>query len=114
MPSDPPETPELWTPEEYRALTALTLEKLREEGGPGPDTVVTMAFDFEAGDEADTDACLRALRMFQYNAEIEDQILTVEVEDVALTLDAIWTHEERLITICTARGFIPDGWGFYA
>lgn len=106
--------PEVWTPEEYRALTALTLEKYREEGGPAEDEQVTMAFDFVPGPEANAETALRALSMFGYKGTVEDGTLTVEVPDVPLTLDGIWAHEEKLITICIARGFIPDGWGFYA
>lgn len=106
--------PEIWTPEEYRALTALTLEKIIEEGGPGPETEVTIAFDFISRPDADAEACLRALKMFRYEGALQDETLVVEIPDVSLSLDAIWQHEERLLTICIARGFVPDGWGFYA
>jgi hypothetical protein len=32
---------------------------------------------------------------------------------VPFTLEAIWEHEERTTRIALARGFEPDGWGFW-
>lgn len=102
-----------WSLEERRMLTAVTLQRIREDGGPGEDVIVTMAFEFLPGAGSDLEACQRALKMFGYEGEMAEGALTVEVPEVALNTDAIWLHEERLITICEARGFEPDGWGFY-
>lgn len=108
------EETEDWTLEERRALTALTLHQIREDGGPGEDSVATVAFDFIAPADARTEEALRAMAMFGYDTRPTEDGITVEVPDLPLTLDSLWLHEERLITIAQARGLIPDGWGFEA
>ncbi|MGB0498066.1 MAG: hypothetical protein ACPGID_06980 [Rubricella sp.] len=109
------DTPEDWTDEERRQLTALTLHKLFTEEGVEEGVEVTVVYDLVPGKAPRQDDLNRALAMFGYRAQQgEEGGLVVAVEGVALTLDQVWLHEERIMTIARARGYEPDGWGFWA
>ena len=82
-----------WSLEKRKLLTAVTLQRIREDGGPGEDMIVTMAFEFLPGPCADPETCQRALKMFGYEGEMAEGVFTVEVPEVALNTDAIWLHE---------------------
>ncbi|MEO1540221.1 MAG: hypothetical protein AAFU59_07550 [Pseudomonadota bacterium] len=104
-----------WDFELQRAQTAHTLHHLETEEGVDMTLRVTLDLEFLPGKDADPAACTKALAMFGYHADPgEDGTLTVQIDNVALTLDEVWLHEERTTKIALARGFTPDGWGFLA
>ncbi|MXU65362.1 hypothetical protein [Oceanomicrobium pacificus] len=103
-----------WDFELQQAQTAATLHQLRSEADFPQDARVTLDLTFVPGAGADLEAATRALGMFGYAATpSEDGGFSVAVEDVALAVDEIWLHEERTSRIALARGFTPDGWGFW-
>jgi len=84
----------------------------------GPETIVTLDVFLMPGKTADQEALERGLAMFGYagdpgETEDKEPIYVVSIPDVALTAEDIWLHEERVSKIAVARGYRPDGWGFY-
>mgnify|MGYP001802706404 CR=1 FL=1 len=39
-------------------------------------------------------------------------MIAASIDGVHLTLEDIWSHEERATKIALSRGYEPDGWGF--
>ncbi len=110
-----------WDFEAQRADTADTLDHLaRDENLPiGAGESVNLDVFLVPGAEADQTALERALAMFAYSGELsedeEDGSVTfvVTVPETEMSLDGIWLHEERITKIALARGYTPDGWGFW-
>ncbi len=109
-----------WDFDRQRSETVDTLANLKDEQGVavGPDTVITLDIFIVPGADADQVAMERALAMFGYAGEMDETegnepSFVVTIPDVALTVDDVWLHEERVGKIAVARGFTPDGWGFY-
>lgn len=102
-----------WDFEIQRAVTAHTLSELAAQGAP-EGAPIRLDLQFVPGDGADAPAFLRALGMFGYAAEgsLDGEEVEASV-DAVLTLDDIWLHEERTTKIALARGYVPDGWGFW-
>lgn len=79
-----------------------------------------ISFQFLAEDEhADWDAFTEAAEaqgyaVEWYEAADDDDEATFEVttSEIALSLDSLWAHEERLTLMGAVYGFAPDGWGF--
>jgi len=56
--------------------------------------------------------------MFGYAGDLDETgesgpNYVVTIPDVALTAEDIWLNEERVSKIAIARGYTPDGWGFF-
>lgn len=109
-----------WDFERQRSETIDTLADLKDNQGlpVGPQTIVTLDIFLVPTEAADQDALERALAMFGYAGDPDETPgnapnYVVTVPEVALTADDIWLHEERVSKIAVARGFTPDGWGFY-
>jgi hypothetical protein len=49
-----------------------------------------------------------------YEAADEDDEATFEATtpEIALSVESLWAHEERLTLLAAVYGFLPDGWGF--
>lgn len=106
---------ETWDFDHQRAETEWTCRQLAEEQGVQPGVMVNLDLQFVPvdADGADTDGFLRSLRMFGYAGRMVEDEVEVTVEGVAFAPEAIWLHEERTTKIALARGFVPDGWGFW-
>lgn len=103
-----------WDFEHQKAVTAVTLDGIRESGDLAAGTAVTLDLEFLPVEGADAEACAKALRTFGYEVEIhEDGMIAASIADVPLTLDGVWTQEERATKIALDRGYEPDGWGFW-
>lgn len=103
---------EEWDWELQQAQTAYTVSELLKEGVK-EGAMITLDFSFKAGEGADRTALEKALVMFGYELGDEDGEFTASISDIPFTLDSIWTHEERTTKMALARGFEPDGWGFW-
>lgn len=105
-----------WDFEHQRAETLWTLHEILAQGALKEGSQITLDLQFVPGPGAETDAFLRKLGMFGYRAEeVRDgdaPFVEAQVDGVALSADAIWTHEERTTKLALLHGFIPDGWGF--
>lgn len=102
-----------WDWELQQAQTAHTVSELLKEGVKGGANI-TLDFSFKAGESADATAFEKALVMFGYElGEDESGEFTAAISDIPFTLESIWTHEERVTKMALARGFEPDGWGFW-
>ena len=109
-------TEEDWDFEEQRADTEMTVAELLEETALTPESLITLDLEFvPETEEADTAAFVKALESFGYLASATDPEGRVDasVLDIPFTVEAIWLHEERTTKIALARGFVPDGWGFW-
>ncbi|QPH55061.1 ribonuclease E inhibitor RraB [Pontivivens ytuae] len=103
-----------WDYEHQKAVTALTLKQIAEEGDLDEAVEVTLDLEFLPGDGADAEACAKALTSFGYEVEVqEDGMISASIGGVPLTLDGVWTQEERATKIALTRGYTPDGWGFW-
>jgi len=109
-----------WDFARQQSETIDTLKDLKENQklATGPDTIVTLDIFLVPGQDADEDALERALAMFGYAGDPDetpgnDPNYVVTIPDVALTAEDIWLHEERVSKIAVARGYTPDGWGFF-
>lgn len=107
-----------WDFEEQRADTAMTITQVRAESGLTETALITLDLEFLPEDkDADAAAFLKALASFGYLASVAeddpDGRIDATVLDIPFTLDAIWLHEERTTRLALARGFVPDGWGFW-
>lgn len=102
-----------WDYAAQKADTVHTLEVLAKEGVP-EGAPIRLDLQFVPGEGADAPAFLRALGSFGYAAEGSLDGAEIEASvDASLTLDEIWLHEERTTKIALARGYVPDGWGFW-
>lgn len=103
-----------WDFEHQKNVTAVTLSEIRESGDLASGAMVTLDLEFLPVDGADAEACAKALKMFGYEVEVhEDGMIAASIADVPLTLDGVWTQEERATKIALERGYEPDGWGFW-
>lgn len=109
-----------WDFDRQQSETNDTLKDLakNQDVAVGPDTIITLDIFLVPTEAADQDALERALAMFGYAGERDDtpendNSFVVTIPDVALTADDVWLHEERVSKIAVARGFTPDGWGFF-
>lgn len=109
-----------WDFARQHSETVDTLKDLKDNQNlpTGPATIVTLDIFLVPGDAADQEALERALAMFGYagdpdETEGNDPNFVVTIPDVALTAEDIWLHEERVSRIAIARGYTPDGWGFF-
>jgi|GEM_PF-2603696 len=80
-----------------------------------------LAFAFVPADEAaDWDALTEAAEAEGYEVEwVEageegEAMLEIATAEIALTLDALWTEEERLTLMAAVHGFEADGWAVFA
>lgn len=109
-------TEEEWDFEEQRADTEMTVAELLADTELTAENVITLDLEFmPETEEADTEAFVKALESFGYLASATDEGGRVDasVLDIPFSAEAIWTHEERTTKIALARGFVPDGWGFW-
>ncbi|QDL91696.1 ribonuclease E inhibitor RraB [Paroceanicella profunda] len=107
---------ETWDWAEQRRDTEFTYAELKKEAGIAPGTVITLDLQFlPAETDSDEEAFMKALSSFGYdvNRYEEDDTVEATVEGVPFTIEDIWVHEERTTKIALARGFAPDGWGFW-
>lgn len=109
-----------WDFDRQKSETEATLVDLRDNQDvpTGADTIIVLDVFLVPSADADQEALERALAMFGYAGdpgETEDgePTFVVTVPDVALTAEDVWLHEERISKIALARGFTPDGWGFF-
>jgi hypothetical protein len=110
---DPGPAEAAWDFAAQKADTEHTLKVLAEQGVP-EGAAIRLDLQFVPGEGADAAAFLRALGMFGYEAEGSLDGTEVEASvDAVLTLDDVWAHEERTTKIALARGYVPDGWGFW-
>lgn len=104
-----------WDFEHQRAETELTIIELQAEAGLDAADRITLDFEF-LPDEAESDraALVKALASFGYLASAtEDGRVEASKIDIPFSLEEIWAHEERTTKIALARGFRPNGWGFW-
>lgn len=109
-------TEDSFDPAHQKAETAASIAEIGAESGLGPTDRINLDLEFVAErDDADPEALIKALGSFGYLAsETEDGAgVQASVLDIPFTFETIWTHEERTTTIARARGFAPDGWGFW-
>lgn len=105
-----------WDWDHQRNETAATVALLVEEEAVAPGALIMLDLEFVAADpDADREAFERALASFGYRvvSDPDDDGVEVSVPDIAFGFDAIWLHEERTTRLALARGFHPDGWGFF-
>ncbi len=103
---------EEWDWELQQAQTAYTVSELLKDGVKEGGTI-TLDFSFKAAEGADRTALEKALVMFGYELGDEGAEFTASISDIDFSLESIWTHEERTTKMALARGFEPDGWGFW-
>ena len=103
-------------PKHQKAETAASVAQIAAASGLGPTDRINLDLDLvpERGD-ADPAALIKALGSFGYLASESEDGAGVQagILDIPFTFEAIWSHEERTTTIARARGFAPDGWGFW-
>ncbi len=111
---------ETWDFDRQKSETIDTLKDLKDNQGvpTGAETIVTLDIFLTPGEAADEEALERALAMFGYagdpnEADEGGPSYVVSIPDVALSAEDIWLHEERVSKIAVARGYTPDGWGFF-
>ncbi|MER2508297.1 hypothetical protein [Amaricoccus sp.] len=107
-----------WNWAEQKADTELSIEEVRKESGLDERALITLDLEFLPEDkDADAAAFMKALESFGYLASAAendpDGRIDATVLDIPFTLEAIWLHEERTTKLALARGFVPDGWGFW-
>ena len=102
-----------WDFNHQKAETAWTIHNLCQKQGLTEGMMINLDLQFIPGEGADAQAFIRALGMFGYAVTQDSELVQAEVEGTAFTLDGIWEHEERCTKIALARGFVPDGWGFW-
>lgn len=108
-----------WDFAEQRADTEATIAQVRAESGLTAKDKITLDLEFLPEDkDADAAAFIKALVSFGYLASAAeddpDGRIDATVLDIPFTFEAIWLHEERTSKLALARGFVPDGWGFWA
>lgn len=107
-----------WDYAEQRADTEMTIDQVRKESGLDATAMITLDLEFLPEEkDADVAAFIKALQSFGYLASAAeddpDGRIDATVLDIPFTLEAIWMHEERTTKLALARGFVPDGWGFW-
>ena len=104
-----------WDFDHQKAETAWTIRDLCDRQGLREGVSINLDMQFVPGDSADKQGLVRALGMFGYGVTLpaDEDMVQAEVTRIPFTLDGIWEHEERCTRIALARGFTPDGWGFW-
>lgn len=109
-----------WDFERQKSETYDTIVDLKDNQDipVGAETIVVLDVFLIPGEDSDQDALERALAMFGYAGDVDESQedgpnFVVTVPDVSLTAEDIWLHEERISKMAVARGFTPDGWGFF-
>lgn len=105
-----------WDFAHQEAETAASVAMLRAEAGLDETARITLDLTFRPADAgADPAPLLKALRSFGYAArEMEaDGMIEAQVADLPFTYEAIHLHEDRTSRLALARGYLPDGWGFW-
>lgn len=109
-----------WDFERQKSETEDTIKDLQENQDlpVGSETIVSLDVFLVPSTDSDQEGLERALAMFGYAGDLDEgqdsgPNFVVTVPDVALTAEDIWLHEERISKIAVARGFSPDGWGFF-
>ena len=105
-----------WDWAHQRGETEATVAMLRDEGAMVDGASITLDLEFVAAfADADRAAFEKALKTFGYQitSDPDDDGVEVAVPNLPFTLESIWLHEERTTKLALARGFEPDGWGFY-
>ena len=105
-----------WDWAHQRGETEATIAMLRDEAAMIDGAIITLDLEFVAVfDDADRAAFEKALKTFGYQitSDAEDDSVEVAVPNLPFTLESIWQHEERTTKLALARGFEPDGWGFF-
>ncbi len=105
-----------WDWAHQKGETEATIAMLGAEAAIKDGAVINLDLEFVAAfADADRTAFEKALTTFGYKITSgpDDDGVEISVADVPFTLDAIWLHEERTTKLALARGFAPDGWGFY-
>ena len=110
-----------WDLDEQQAATRYTVAQLVTDKNVPENAKIILELFFIPVENPDTDALLKALKMFGYDAEPEVENLKkggtrtavlVTIKDTEMNADNIWLHEERTTKIALTRGYQPDGWGF--
>ncbi len=105
---------ESWDWELHQSQTAATVHQLLAETDVEEGAIITLDLTFLPEDGADLPAFEKVLTTFGYAlGDGEEGEILASVSEVPFTFDAIWTHEERTTKMALARGFVPDGWGFW-
>lgn len=97
-----------------REETETVFAQVIEQHGLPASAVVNFQFIDDEG-EGDFEGFIDAVEAAGYAADwIEDEDY-VEVSTGAepLTLEGLWTHEERLTRLAAEFALEPDGWGFF-
>jgi hypothetical protein len=105
-----------WDWEHQKAETEATVALLREEGAVAEGALIVLDLEFvPAFADADRAALVKSLKSFGYEvtSDADDGGVEISVPDVAFGVESIWLHEERTTKLALARGFEPDGWGFF-
>ena len=107
-----------WDWDEQKADTELSIAEVRAESGLDEGALITLDLEFlPENKDADAAAFIKALESFGYLASAAendpDGRIDATVLDIPFTLETIWLHEERTTKLALARGFVPDGWGFW-
>ncbi|WP_376875202.1 ribonuclease E inhibitor RraB [Albirhodobacter sp. R86504] len=94
--------------------TEAIFEQIRADHGLPASAVVSFQFVDDEG-AADFEAFIDAVEAAGYAADwIEDEdCVEVTTGDEPLTVEGLWTHEERLTVLADGFGLEPDGWGFF-
>lgn len=106
---------EEWDWELAQNQTAYTVAELLKETAVTEGANITLEMTFMPVQEADRAAFEKVLVSFGYTlmeSDEKDEIIA-KIDDIPFTFDAIWTHEERTAKMALARGYEPDGWGFW-
>lgn len=110
-----------WDFDSQQAATRYTVAQLIAEKNVPENARITLELFFIPTENPDTEALLKALKTFGYAAEPEQETLEggttriavlVSIENLEMSADNIWLHEERTTKIALPRGYAPDGWGF--
>lgn len=105
-----------WDWAHQKGETKATIAMLRDEAAIKDGAIITLDLEFvPAVDDADRAAFEKALKTFGYQvtSDSDDDGVEISVPDVPFALETIWLHEQRTTKLALARGFEPDGWGFY-
>lgn len=114
-------TDQNWDIESQQAATRYTVAQLIAEKNVPENANITLELFFIPTENPDSEALLKALKTFGYMAEPETETvegggtriaILVTIENLELSADNIWLHEERTTKIALPRGYAPDGWGF--
>ena len=61
----------------------------------------------------DAEAAGYAVEWYEEEDEESEPYMEITTDVIALTVDALWAHEEKLTLMGALHGFVPDGWSFF-